>query len=60
MSHHLDSPTSRKDGRLNITDLYVFDGESGTALVMVSNSSLAERPGTGIPSRGALRVPRPP
>jgi hypothetical protein len=41
MSHHLDSPTSRKDGRLNITDLYVFDGESGTALVMVSNSSLA-------------------
>jgi Domain of unknown function (DUF4331) len=46
MSHHLDSPASRKDPRLNLTDLYVFDGETGTALVMVVNSSLAgaERP----------------
>jgi Domain of unknown function (DUF4331) len=47
MSHHLDSPASRKDPRLNLTDLYVFDGETGTALVMVVNSSLA----------GADRVP---
>ncbi len=41
MSHHLDSPASRQDPRLNLTDLYVFDGETGTALVMVVNTSLA-------------------
>ena len=41
MSHHLDSPLSRKDSRLNVTDTYVFDGETGTALVMVTNTSLA-------------------
>ena len=41
MSHHLDSPESRRDPRLNLTDLYVFDGTSGTAFVMVTNTSLA-------------------
>ena len=40
MSHHLDSPTSRKDPRLNVTDAYLFDGTRGTVLVMVSNTSL--------------------
>jgi hypothetical protein len=33
MSHHLDSPIARQDIRLDITDLYVFRGESGTAFV---------------------------
>lgn len=41
MSHHLDSPQSRQDPRLNLTDLYVFDGETGTALAMIVNTSLA-------------------
>jgi len=30
MSHHLDSPIARQDIRLDITDLYVFRGETGT------------------------------
>jgi uncharacterized protein DUF4331 len=47
MSHHLDSPASRQDPRLNLTDLYVFDGETGTTLTMIVNSSLA----------GAARAP---
>ena len=41
MSHHLDSPASRQDPRLNLTDIYAFDTESGTALAMLVNSSLA-------------------
>jgi hypothetical protein len=47
MSHHLDSPASRQDPRLNLTDMYVFDGQTGTVLVMVVNTSLA----------GAARTP---
>jgi hypothetical protein len=47
VSHHLDSPTSRRDPRLNLTDLYVFDGEAGTVFAMIVNTSLA----------GAARVP---
>jgi len=34
MSHHLDSPIARQDIRLDITDLYVFRGESGTVFVI--------------------------
>jgi hypothetical protein len=34
MSHHLDSPLARQDVRLDITDLYVFRGESGTVFVV--------------------------
>jgi Domain of unknown function (DUF4331) len=34
MSHHLDSPIARQDIRLDITDLYVFRGETGTAFVI--------------------------
>ena len=30
MSHHLDSPIARQDIRLDITDLYVFRGQTGT------------------------------
>ena len=41
MSHHLDSPLSRKDPRLNLTDLYVFKSETGTVFVLDANTSLA-------------------
>jgi hypothetical protein len=34
MSHHLDSPLARQDIRLDITDLYVFRGETGTVFAM--------------------------
>ncbi|AQT79366.1 hypothetical protein B1R94_08955 [Mycolicibacterium litorale] len=34
MSHHLDSPLARQDVRLDITDLYTFAGQTGTALVI--------------------------
>lgn len=41
MSHHLDSPASRQDPRLNLTDAYVFDGAVGTVLALAVNTSLA-------------------
>ncbi|WP_433025797.1 DUF4331 family protein [Actinomycetospora sp. CA-053990] len=41
MSHHLDSPASRRDPRLNLPDLYVFDGDVGATMVMTVNTSLA-------------------
>jgi hypothetical protein len=41
MSHHLDSPLARTDSRLDITDQYVFPGDTGTTLVMNVNSSLS-------------------
>ncbi|MGI5151144.1 DUF4331 family protein [Plantactinospora sp. CA-294935] len=41
MSHHLDSPLALQDTRLDLTDQYVFPGESGTVLVMNLNSSTA-------------------
>jgi uncharacterized protein DUF4331 len=41
VSHHLDSPASRRDPRLNLTDLYVFDGDAGTVFVLAGNTSLA-------------------
>jgi hypothetical protein len=47
MSHHLDSPASRRDPRLNVTDLYAFDGDDATVLTMIVNSSLA---GAGRPA----------
>ena len=34
MAHHLDSPIARQDIRLDITDLYVFRGETGTTFVI--------------------------
>ena len=40
MSHHLDSPLARADVRLDITDLYVFAGQSGTVFVMNVCSSI--------------------
>ena len=41
MSHHLDSPASRRDPRLNVTDVYAFDSNDATVLTMIVNSSLA-------------------
>jgi Domain of unknown function (DUF4331) len=41
VSHHLDSPDSRRDPRLNVTDMYVFDSDSATVLTMIVNTSLA-------------------
>ncbi len=34
MSHHLDSPLARQDIRLDITDLYVFRGQTGTVFAI--------------------------
>lgn len=48
MSHHLDSPLARQDIRLDITDLYVFRGEIGTAFVINVCHSL----GGDIPAPG--------
>jgi hypothetical protein len=41
MSHHLDSPEARSDARLNITDYYVFRGETGTVFAIDVNPSIA-------------------
>ncbi|WP_116138321.1 DUF4331 family protein [Trinickia diaoshuihuensis] len=41
MSHHLDSPLARQDVRLDITDLYCFRGETGTAFVINVCHSIA-------------------
>lgn len=40
MSHHLDTPLARQNGRLYIDDLYVFPGERGTVLIMDVNSTI--------------------
>jgi hypothetical protein len=37
MSHHFSSPTMKADGRLNLTDLYVFEGMSPNTTVFVMN-----------------------
>ncbi|GAA4669309.1 MULTISPECIES: DUF4331 family protein [Amycolatopsis] len=52
MSHHLDSPLARQDVRLDITDLYVFRGETGTALVIDVSHSLGEPPVPGFHPEG--------
>ena len=41
MSHNLDSPLARQDTRLDITDVYLFQGTAGTVFVMNINSSVA-------------------
>ena len=43
MSHHLDSPIARQDVRLDITDLYVFRGETGTVFAINVCHSIAPR-----------------
>jgi hypothetical protein len=53
MSHHLDSPIARQDIRLDITDLYVFRGESGTAFVInVCHSIFGPIPAPGYHPEG--------
>jgi hypothetical protein len=42
MSHHLDSPIARQDVRLDVTDLYVFRGQTGTVFVIDVCHSLAK------------------
>jgi len=47
MSHHFDSPLARQDPRLDITDVYLFRGTSGTVFVIDVNSwSPAQEPPT--------------
>jgi hypothetical protein len=51
MSHHLDSPAAREDVRLDISDLYVFRGETGTVFVLdVNHSIAAEVTGRDVPA----------
>lgn len=40
MSHHLDTPLARQNGRLYIDDLYVFSGVESTVFVMDVNSTI--------------------
>ena len=35
MSHHLDTPTAREDGRVDLCDLYVFDGTDTDTTVLI-------------------------
>jgi hypothetical protein len=53
MSHHLDSPIARQDIRLDITDLYVFRGETGTVFVInVCHSIFGPIPSPGYHPEG--------
>jgi hypothetical protein len=53
MSHHLDSPIARQDIRLDITDLYVFRGETGTVFVInVCHSIFGPIPAPGFHPEG--------
>jgi hypothetical protein len=53
MAHHLDSPIARQDIRLDITDLYVFNGETGTVFVInVCHSIAGEVPAPGYHPEG--------
>ncbi|HUA29966.1 MAG TPA: DUF4331 family protein [Streptosporangiaceae bacterium] len=40
MSHHLDTPLARQNGRLYVDDLYVFPGDHSTVFVMDVNSTI--------------------
>ena len=40
MSHHLDTPLASQNGQLYIDDLYAFQGDGSTVLVMDVNSSI--------------------
>ncbi|MGA2894503.1 MAG: DUF4331 family protein [Xanthobacteraceae bacterium] len=53
MSHHLDSPLARQDIRLDITDLYVFRGETGTVFTInVCHSIFGKIPTPGYHPEG--------
>ena len=58
MGHHFDSPESRADSRINITDNFVFHGESpGSVAVIMCVSPLAglTSPFTGTPQWRTFR-----
>jgi hypothetical protein len=40
MSHHLDTPLARENGRLYIDDMYLFDSDGSTVFVMNVNSNV--------------------
>lgn len=42
MFHHLDLPIARQNVRLDITNLYVFDGQTGTVFAMTVCHSIAD------------------
>jgi hypothetical protein len=53
LSHHLDSPIARQDIRLDITDLYVFRGETGTVFAInVCHSIFGPIPAPGYHPEG--------
>ena len=53
MSHHLDSPIARQDIRLDITDMYLFRGETGTVFVInVCHSIFGPIPAPGYHPEG--------
>ncbi|MCF6126269.1 DUF4331 domain-containing protein [Mesorhizobium sp. M7A.F.Ca.CA.001.07.2.1] len=53
MSHHLDSPIARQDIRLDITDLYVFRGTTGTVFAInVCHSIFGKLPVPGYHPEG--------
>ena len=53
MSHHLDSPIALQDIRLDITDLYVFRGETGTVFAInVCHSIFGRIPAPGYHPEG--------
>jgi hypothetical protein len=53
VSHHLDSPIARQDIRLDITDLYVFRGQTGTVFVInVCHSIFGPIPSPGYHPEG--------
>ena len=53
MSHHLDSPIAREDIWPDITDLYLFRGETGTVFVIdVCHSIAGEIPAPGYHPEG--------
>ena len=53
MAHRLDSPIAREDIRLDITDLYVFRGETGTVFVInVCHSIAGQVPAPGYHPEG--------
>src|SRR3974390_2944055 len=53
ISHHLDSPIARQDIRLDITDLYVFRGQTGTVFAInVCHSIFGPIPAPGYHPEG--------
>ena len=54
MSHHFDSPIAREDVRLDITDLYVFRGETGTVFVINVCHSIANPPRLATIPKGCM------